>query len=46
MWKLLVYENKVQLRRRHPSGAAAALLTIVSREPTAALRALYGMTLT
>lgn len=28
--------------RRHPRGAAAALLTIVSREPKAALRALYG----
>jgi putative transcriptional regulator len=28
-------------QRRHPTGAAAALLTIVAKEPEAALRALH-----
>lgn len=28
--------------RRHPTGAAAALLTIVEKEPAAALRALHS----
>lgn len=28
--------------RRHPTGAAAALLTIVEKEPAAALRALHA----
>ena len=39
--KLKTLQNWEQ-HRRHPSGAATALLTIVSREPKAALRALYG----
>lgn len=39
--KLKTLQNWEQYRR-HPSGAAAALLTIVSREPKAALKALYG----
>jgi len=39
--KLKTLQNWEQ-HRRHPSGAAATLLTIVSREPKAALRALYG----
>lgn len=39
--KLKTLQNWEQ-HRRHPGGAAAALLTIVSREPKAALKALYG----
>jgi len=39
--KLKTLQNWEQ-HRRHPRGAAAALLTIVSREPKAALKALYG----
>lgn len=39
--KLKTLQNWEQ-QRRHPNGAVTALLTIVSREPKAALRALHG----